>query len=204
MKKTFKKAFTLVEMLIVVIIIWILISALMPRLTWAQSWARDVARQKAIADLDTAFFQYFSDKWTFPNWTCATGTALQTALKPYMTSIPKDPQGGRIVYWTKVSWCGGWEYAFSAIKSAWADSGSVVMLANLEKFGKSPNRVLTWWEGGDYKQDIAFNWDKDVDDLRNGICDRWVVQSSGSKSCFGDSKEWSAKEQNAALYVMFR
>ena len=193
----FKKAFTLVELLIVVIIIGILMNALLPKLMWAQAGARDTARKVDLANINTALIQYMDDKWTYPTWECVS--ALTGSIKSYIRLIPNDPQSSRIAYWTKRSWCTWWVYGYTSLKANWADDVWSVLVANLEKFWKKPNWVLTW----NYKNSADFTTGDDVKDLYGNIC-KSVIESSGSSTiCDEDTKEWATSEQNQMVFVIF-
>jgi len=95
-----KKAFTLVEMLIVVIIIGILMGALLPRLKGAQERARDTSRKANLSQISTALEMYFNDNGGYPGGDCE-GDMKNEIVPRYMSSLPHDPQNGRITYGTK-------------------------------------------------------------------------------------------------------
>lgn len=84
-----RKGFTLIELLIVIAIIGLLATLAIISLTTAQRKARDTKRIADMKSIQTAAELYFSDQSTYPapgNW-----TALQTALSPYISQVPVDP-----------------------------------------------------------------------------------------------------------------
>lgn len=201
-KNKLKKAFTLVELLIVVIIIGILMSALLPKLKWAQSWARDAARKINVANISTALFMYNNKEWEYPADSKDCVSDLTWDLEDYIDSIPSDPQGKRVSYGTKSSWCTTWSYAYSALKNAWADNASSVVIANIEQFGKNPNWVLS---GSSYDSSPEFTTWKDYQNLKDRMCDS--VSSSWTSAalswCDSSNKKWETWQVGQMVFTVF-
>ncbi|HEU5114782.1 MAG TPA: ribonuclease HII [Candidatus Paceibacterota bacterium] len=109
-----KKGFTLIELLVVVSIISLLASVVLSALNSARAKARDADRKEQISSIMNAMYLYAQDNGgNFPSigGTACLGvgdgstcwgdrnipgnTSLMNALKPYMSSIPSDPNPGR-------------------------------------------------------------------------------------------------------------
>ena len=199
--KKMKKAFTLVEMMIVVIIIGILMAALLPKLQWAQQRARDVARKANLSTINTALIMYFNDQGTYPVWSCMNNSNVVSALVPsYLSSIPKDPQWGRVTSWTIGGGCTWWIYAYSDLTKNWAKQWGAVTVANIEAFGKVANWVLSWTEltwSTEYVSSSSTSW------LDEKICSNWVFQSWGTAQCSSSKTKWYANQNGDMVYVIF-
>ncbi len=103
---TYKKGFTLIELLVVISIISLLSSIVLSALNSARSKARDAHRKQDIEQIKLAMNLYYHANGLYPavggststglgiawaNSGDASWTALQTALSPYISSLPKDP-----------------------------------------------------------------------------------------------------------------
>lgn len=116
------RGFTLIELLVVVSIIALLSSVVMSSLNSARAKARDARRLQDVSALRTALNLFASDNaGSYPAYStscigvttgsqCWTGynhngggsglsgnTAFNTALTPYLRSIPRDPETSRSV-----------------------------------------------------------------------------------------------------------
>jgi type II secretion system protein G len=100
-----RRGFTLIELLVVIAIIGMLSSVLLASLNTARGKARDAQRAASIQQLRVALELYYSDYGQYPasggatspngGWSTSNDTSwttLQTALAPYMKTIPHDPQ----------------------------------------------------------------------------------------------------------------
>lgn len=86
---TKRKGFTLIELLIVIAIIGLLATLAIISLSTAQRKARDTKRIADMKSIQTAVELYFSDNSSYP--APADWAALQTALDPYISQVPVDP-----------------------------------------------------------------------------------------------------------------
>ena len=124
--QTHSRGFTLIELLVVIAIIGILSGVILASLSSARAKGRDAARQAAIHNIQNALELYFTVNGQYPPaggatapngaWSTsndASWTTLQTALHPYISSLPQDPsQSGS-------GWPGGGAYAFSYFTGAY-------------------------------------------------------------------------------------
>jgi type II secretion system protein G len=95
--KNKKSGFTLIELLVVIAIIGLLASIVLVSLNSAREKARDVRRKTDIESIKEALELYYDDHQAYPtggwyysnnsNW-----TALENALKPYISKLPQDPK----------------------------------------------------------------------------------------------------------------
>ncbi|MEK7585990.1 MAG: type II secretion system protein [Patescibacteria group bacterium] len=107
------KGFTLIELLVVVSIISFLSSVIFSTLNNARVKARDSARIQDMHQMQLALELYRSANGTYPvgGWLYsydASWNTLQTALTPYMKTLPKDPKNSAIDPW----WTGNYTYAY--------------------------------------------------------------------------------------------
>ena len=94
-----EKGFTLIELLVVVAIIGMLSSVILSSLNQARSNGRDARRAQDIKQFQTALEIYRNDNGRYPisTWAHSAGggdtnwNALETALAPYIASLPLDP-----------------------------------------------------------------------------------------------------------------
>jgi prepilin-type N-terminal cleavage/methylation domain-containing protein len=111
------RGFTLIELLVVIAIIGILSAVVLASLNTARAKGRDASRLRQVSELNTAFQLYLNDhSGTFPtvsvggtysNTTClktsgtcwgglaATDANIANPLKPYISTLPTDPQPTR-------------------------------------------------------------------------------------------------------------
>ncbi len=105
------KGFTLIELLVVIAIISILSSVVLTSLNTARVKARDARRVADIKQIETALEMYFNDNGNYPSIVhglgydttcislivgcghCQRWCALETALAPYISKLPRDPLG---------------------------------------------------------------------------------------------------------------
>lgn len=97
-----RQGFTLIELLVVIAIIGLLSSIVLASLSTARSRAQDAKRQGDLRALSTAIEHYFIQNGNLPrtsgwctyisntanNW----GPDFQADIRPYIASIPADPQ----------------------------------------------------------------------------------------------------------------
>ena len=105
-----KRGFTLIELLVVISIIGLLSTFAVAAFSNAQAKARDAKRISDIRQIKTALELYYDDNGKYPqtsewvinnpqpnewvhgdNFTTSFQTFLNTALAPYMPSVPQDP-----------------------------------------------------------------------------------------------------------------
>ncbi len=107
--RTNKKGFTLIELLVVVSIIGLLASVILASLNNARGKARDARRKSDIHQIQLALNLYFGTNGSYPASSGATQpnsawfssadaswNTFQTALLPYISALPKDPQENNI------------------------------------------------------------------------------------------------------------
>ena len=100
-----KKGFTLIELLVVIAIIGLLATLAVVSLSSARTKARDAKRKSDATAFMKAVELYFADFGVYPpsggattpnaawsNASDASWNTLQTAVKPYLPVLPKDPQ----------------------------------------------------------------------------------------------------------------
>jgi prepilin-type N-terminal cleavage/methylation domain-containing protein len=81
-----KHGFTLIELLVVIAIIGILAAIGLANFMTAQKQARDASRRETIANIQTAFEQYYAATGGYPTDMTAAASAFDNG------SVPKDPQ----------------------------------------------------------------------------------------------------------------
>lgn len=97
MKRTWaSKGFTVVEMIVVIVVVVILTTIVTVSYIGFQERARDAERASDIAELQIALDKYYADNSAYPsvcgsNDTFCPASSLETALGPYLESIPHDP-----------------------------------------------------------------------------------------------------------------
>ncbi len=100
-----KNGFTLIELLVVISIISLLSSVVLASLNSARSKARDSQRIQQIRQIQLAIKLYYDNSGNYPpsggatapnsgwsNSSDSSWTTLETALKPYIPNLSKDPQ----------------------------------------------------------------------------------------------------------------
>ena len=167
-KLKLNKGFTLIELLVVVAIIGLLSSVVLASLNTARAKARDVRRVSDMKALQTALELYANDHGgdyfstggssvclgvssSEQCWGGPYGNdALNLALKPYLTSIPKDPLYGSRIYGT---------YIYTAPGSWWLPYGDGAIIGTgkyslsfvTDIFPNNDSDCLRWkwaaWDG---------------------------------------------------------
>ena len=93
--------FTLIELLVVIASIGILSTIVMMNLSGSQKKARDARRSTDVNTLMTALGQYYQNEGAYPFCESTTGPSatcviddigFPSALRPYLSNLPKDPQ----------------------------------------------------------------------------------------------------------------
>lgn len=105
MNRTFSHGFTLIELLVVIAIIGLLSAVVLASLNTARAKGRDASRAQSIHNIQVALELYYVANGMYPLSTGATApnggwstsndsswTTLQTALAPYISKLPVDPQ----------------------------------------------------------------------------------------------------------------
>ena len=180
-----QNAFTLVEMLIVIVIIGILSTSLIPKILWIQSRARDIARQAHIRDISNGLETYYTDHLSYPTglgysmntnqYITSTWTVwlndFQNQLRPYIKSLPLDPQNSRAyVYW----------YVYNAPNSYYR------LYADYEN-KLNENRLLWYWD----MDTMSGNKYRDM----SGNGNDWIILSNPSSSV-GKRGAWLSFDGN--------
>ncbi|MCX6754391.1 MAG: type II secretion system protein [Candidatus Nomurabacteria bacterium] len=101
MKNKKYRGFTLIELLIVVAIIGLLSAVIMIQLDKARMKSRDSQRKVDISKISMAIEQYITNNRSSPtvggsmvaNDADGSWSILESELKPYISSLPKDPCG---------------------------------------------------------------------------------------------------------------
>ncbi|HEU5114184.1 MAG TPA: type II secretion system protein [Candidatus Paceibacterota bacterium] len=99
------RGFTLIELLVVIAIIGLMSSIVLASLNTARSKARDAYRLAQVTEIQRALEMYYNDYGQYPasggavspnnGWSNSgdsSWAALQTALQPYLSTAPHDPQ----------------------------------------------------------------------------------------------------------------
>jgi type II secretion system protein G len=121
-----KKGFTLIELLVVVAIIGLLASVVLASLNSARGKARDARRKEDIHQIQIALALYYSTNGQYPgtsglglpgtqpnsswfNSADGSWTNFQTALAPYIATVPKDPiENNNAAQWAST----GYHYSY--------------------------------------------------------------------------------------------
>lgn len=108
-KKRINSGFTLIELLVVIAIIGVLSSVVMANLNSARQKARDIQRLSDMKQIRNALELFMNDKGHYPAFLTegvsnsgemiGVGGPIDGALKPYLSSIPKDPLHDGVVYY---------------------------------------------------------------------------------------------------------
>lgn len=94
---TKKNGFTIIELIVVVAIIAVLAAIVITNVNIYMVKARDARRKADIKQIMLALEMYYADNGQYPtgSWLTSNNTnwaTLQTALAPYLRSLPKDPR----------------------------------------------------------------------------------------------------------------
>ncbi len=141
-KQSLTKGFTLIELLVVIAIIGLLSSVVMASLSSARKKARDARRMADLHQIQLALEMYFNDNNTYPvigAWIYSTDSswnALQTALAPYISTLPKDPINNAAGPWSTGNY--SYAYGFSA--------GAYDLTTQLEDTGNSNRCEVKCWK----------------------------------------------------------
>jgi len=140
MKKSTKKAFTLIEMLIVIVIIGILAAALIPRLLSVQGRARDAKRKADLEQIGAGLAVYKADNTTFPP-TAGNVSGIQSLLTGYMSAVPTDTISNYISELANTST--GTSYGYTPVKRNGVSNAGALLAAVTENDGTSSNYYAT-------------------------------------------------------------
>jgi prepilin-type N-terminal cleavage/methylation domain-containing protein len=120
----YSRAFTLIELLVVISIVSLLSSVVLTTVSRAQSSARDAKRMIDSRNIMMAIARYNIDTGTYPligQWVSDNNTSgwsqLENELRPYLTSLPKDPRSPSFTYtyFGVPTWLNGGGYYFNAM-----------------------------------------------------------------------------------------
>jgi type II secretion system protein G len=133
------RGFTLIELLVVIAIIGVLSSVILASLNKAREKARDAKRQSDIGQMQLALELYYDSNGSYPNtgywmYSCnGSWDTLQTALAPYMPTLPKDPVNTS---------CGGpWNTGYYTY--AYGSNGAIYDLVGQFENTNNPQRCAT-------------------------------------------------------------
>lgn len=99
------KGFTLIELLVVIAIIGILSSVVLASLNSARQKARDTRRISDLYQMRSAIETFYSVNGSYPSigvWVSSCDSSwgtLQSALSPYMSTLPVDPVNSGCAPW---------------------------------------------------------------------------------------------------------
>jgi type II secretion system protein G len=145
------KGFTLIELLVVIAIIGILSSVVLASLNSARKKARDARRMADLHQIQLALEMYFNDKNTYPvigSWIYSSDSSwdtLQTALAPYIASLPKDPTNNAAGPWST----GNYSYAYGC------GAGKYDLVAQFEDTSNNNRCEVKCWR---YHQSGEIPW----------------------------------------------
>lgn len=114
-----RRGFTLIELLTVISIIAILTTVVTVNVSSSRKQARDVRRKSDVKAIQSALELYYNSHNEFPplawgtNSNADTWKDLQTALAPYLTTLPTDPVNNDLDPWAE----GGLAYGYAS--AAW-------------------------------------------------------------------------------------
>ncbi|OYW85007.1 hypothetical protein B7Z17_03075 [Candidatus Saccharibacteria bacterium 32-49-10] len=104
--RTRSRGFTIVELLIVIVVIAILAAITIVAFNGVQQRARDSARATSLAAITKALELYYADNGQYPlgsgsstingSWSTSADASWQNLadqLRPYLATLPVDPQG---------------------------------------------------------------------------------------------------------------
>lgn len=103
---TRQRAFTIIELLVVMGIIGLLASVVVASIAPAREKARDARRLQDMNTIRSALELYYEANKQYPAFRARTGAsscgtnwcALETALAPFVTTLPRDPSGLQTTY----------------------------------------------------------------------------------------------------------
>jgi len=141
------KGFTLIELLVVIAIIGLLASIVLVSLNSARGKARDVKRISDLHQIQLALEMYYDNNGTYPvigPWIYSTDSSwntLQTALAPYISTLPKDPINNAAGPWTT----GNYSYAYGYGVPPYV-AGTYDLVAQLENMSNSNRCEVKCWK----------------------------------------------------------
>lgn len=155
-----EKGFTLVELLVVISIIALLSSIVLASVNTARSRSRDAQRRLAIRQIQTALELYYHQNGSYPisggatspngSWSTSNDSSwitLQTALAPYIISLPTDPKqdssGSPVVSGASYAMA----YSYFSIAYKGCPAGSYYLLAYRTEVAPSSSYNLTMCDG---------------------------------------------------------
>lgn len=150
-----KTGFTLIELLVVIAIIGILATIGVVAYSSANNKARDAQRRGNIIQIQKALDLYYADNGVYPasggaaapngGWTNsndASWATLQTALAPYIGTLPKDPTNDA------AGWAGTGSFVFNYFSLGYGcNQGWYMILYKLENMANIVSPGVTACDG---------------------------------------------------------